>query len=139
MSKKTPVLHLFEQPIYPRVLYVCDGYDIDFIKEKFGVESGNLDLPQLSECRTITAFVIGDSDDGGITFAKSDRSRCIIVVLVHKNLVDLGVCAHEATHVSDKLWRQLSENNPGCEANAYFVEWVTKCIWEVKTGKKINK
>lgn len=39
--------------------------------------------------------------------------------------------AHEATHVVQFLWRDIGEDNPGCEAEAYFVQALVKQILDM--------
>lgn len=53
-----------------------------------------------------------------------------------------GLIAHEAVHVAQSLWRDIGEESPGREAEAYLVQQITQCCLQeaLKTGRtqKVN-
>lgn len=41
-----------------------------------------------------------------------------------------SMVAHEAVHVAQWLWEQIGEDQPGHEAEAYFVQWIVRSVLE---------
>lgn len=48
-----------------------------------------------------------------------------------------GLIAHEAVHVAQSLWRDIGEESPGREAEAYLVQHITQCCLQeaLSTGR----
>lgn len=84
-----------------------------------------------------TQFLISDHASATTHFLEGDKgSYCAIICLGNCNEFDLcqvaGLIAHEATHVAQHLWRRIGEHDPGDEAEAYLVQFITQqCLSEL--------
>jgi hypothetical protein len=124
--KKT-IIHEFSPEIYPVKLWVTITNDLKGVAERFN-EYPSMESYDTYFSPKVDAFVDTVSE-------KEIKSIGFIVVFKKKEYCDEGTIAHEATHISDRLWDHLGEEVKGREANAYFVEWVVNCINRVKNGK----
>ena len=66
----------------------------------------------------------------------SEGSFCAIICLGSCDNYDMSqvaaLLAHEATHVAQRLWRRIGEHEPGDEAEAYLVQFITQqCLNEL--------
>jgi len=62
----------------------------------------------------------------------------VLLVFRSKKVMTAGKIAHEATHAARKIWDHISEENTGTEADAYLVEWITKCADDVRKNKSTH-
>jgi hypothetical protein len=46
----------------------------------------------------------------------------------HDRLGLVDTCAHEASHVADRVFEYVEEERPGTETRAYLVGWVTRWL-----------
>ena len=61
-----------------------------------------------------------------------------LVLLFRPQNIDAGVSAHEAVHLANSYLQYLGFSSPAAykdEPYAYFVQWVTNCIWSVLVDK----
>lgn len=74
---------------------------------------------------------------------KFSHMVCIITLAdSHKHSIAqvAALLAHEATHVAQALWRYIGERQPGEEAEAYLVQYVTQCCLNaVLTARKAKR
>lgn len=113
----------FKFDIFPLRLWVCtiehpsqlNAYFIDSDGDPLGLE-----VSKAADC-----FVTE------VCIKKRDGSYGVVVAKMENVKVPSKVFAHEACHVADKLWKWISEDTRGSEANAYVVEWVFDKIEKV--------
>ena len=135
MKLKAPVLHIFEQPIYPRELCIIDGYDKSFMDDNFEFTDGCSGFFETQHALdNYKAVVFGDFQKYTSIRNKKNEHYCIPIALVDKKLITVRVAAHEATHAALQFWKQIGESPTGIEADACLVGWIADCIWQVKTG-----
>lgn len=120
-------IHEFDPVIYPRKLYVIDGYDEDLLSEfSHGADNGDLKYPD--NCH-------------GVTFPYvRHRESLLLGVLVcfgpdKKNIT--GMIAHEAVHAANGILNSLgvTYTTEDDETLAYLVGWAADCIAEVINNK----
>ena len=124
---KHPVIYRYDPVLYPVKLWVVATSDLTIIKENFN------HFPSGKSYKTKGA----DGLDAFVDTVTSAETREIGILVVFKpsRTYKAELMAHEATHVSDRLWRQIGERIPGSEANAYFVGWVVDCIEKALKNK----
>jgi hypothetical protein len=62
----------------------------------------------------------------------------VLLVFRSKKVMSAGKIAHEAVHAARKIWGHISEGDIGWEADAYLVEWITKCADDVRKNKSTH-
>lgn len=121
-------IHQFDSVIYPVKLWITITSNLLPIRERFvRYPSGKKFV--ITGTEGLLAFT-------DLVASKETKEIGILITIKSRNNLSIGLIAHEATHVSDKLWNHIGERNPGNEANAYLVEWIANCIWKVKTNKE---
>lgn len=133
------MIYEFNPEVYPFRLWVGMNVQAQEIKDKFFAYDICYD----------TVSDITDSDLSGNTVTATTYPVCCredhwIGAFVHirrKDKCNVGVIAHEASHVCDflsdrfGLVGEVDNLFSHGEARAYFIEWVANCINKVKTGK----
>lgn len=77
--------------------------------------------------------VVGPAGGGGRLHAyeRSGEMPCYLITIRLKPGVTLaqkvGMIAHEVAHLAQNLWREIGEESPGNEAEAYLIQTVTQC------------
>lgn len=136
---KNGKIYEFNPEVYPFRLWVGMNVQAQDIKDKFFAWNIGDD----------TVGDITDSDLSGNNIAATTYPVCCrknnwIGAFVHirrKNKCNVGVMAHEASHVCDflsdriGLVGEVDKLFSHGEARAYFIEWVANCINSVKTGR----
>lgn len=65
------------------------------------------------------------------------------VLLILNTEPDNSIIAHEASHITDKVFKHISERKIGTEARAYLLEFIFKCIEsdieQIKNKTKTNE
>jgi len=125
--KKSDIIHEFDPIIYPIKLWVSIANDTDYIKSKF------LYYPQRKELNFDRHIEFDASVD--TVMNKETNMIGFLVCFNNFKVCTNGVIAHEATHVSDRVWNHIGERKKAKEANAYLVEWIFNCIEKVKLNK----
>ena len=127
MKNKTTI-HEFDPCIYPRLLWVVKGGELDEIRKT--LEFGELDDDeQKGGAVTISAYD-NENKRGGflVWFPKASE------------MSNLDWIAHECTHVAlgifDYIGSEVAVNES--EPFAYLVGWVFKCIDEVRKYKEVK-
>lgn len=139
-KEKTTKIHEFDPQIYPFMLWVGKAFETRDVIEKF------YSLNLASD--TITDFE--ESDFGIIerfaaitmpVIKKDNDIKGALVLIENEDKYDVGVMAHEASHVCDIFTdlmdligdrRQMFING---EPRAYIVQWAADCINKVKNNK----
>lgn len=123
-------IHEFDPIIYPFKLWVVISNNLPEIESNFieGSTSNPIDLNNIEN--HADAFVLD-----GYLIHKETRKNGFLVVFRNKVACTVPVMAHEATHAARFIWDHLGEENTGTEADAYLVEWIVDCIYQVKTNK----
>jgi len=117
------LVHEFISQIYPIRLWVVIAENTQVIRRKFSDVNGN-PITEIVDKHTAFSMQGKDKNDywGILLFFRSDQD------------ITPGLMAHEATHAARDIWERLSEDQTGCEADAYLVEWIVNCIDKVKTA-----
>jgi hypothetical protein len=126
MDKKTTI-HEFDPQIYPRLLWVVKGGELEEIRK-------TLEFPELDE----------DQENGGaVTISAYDNvnKRGGFLVWFPKafEMKNLDWIAHESTHVALGIFNYIgSEVTAGDpEPFAYLVGWVFGCMDKVRKWKEV--
>ena len=127
MEKVT--FHEYSPLLYPRSIFIVIGADKASILDHFNIvgSSDNLEF-----CITDIAYChkVIEKENGrhGVMCNFIDRRRMTIMTMVH-----------EAVHMADYIYEEIgaigqnfTDHN---EPYAYLVEWIVKCMDEVRTGK----
>lgn len=88
---------------------------------------------QLRKAAKAVGIALELGDHAGCTFTLSTEAEGLqMVVYVDTKGVSLGAlvdtCAHEASHVADRLFEEIEERIPGTETRAYLVGWLTRWL-----------
>lgn len=124
---KKEVIYEFDPVIYPFKLWVSIANNTEYIKSKF------LYYPEKEELNFKGKVEFDASVD--TVMHKETKMLGFLVYFVNSKACTNGIIAHEATHVSDRVWEHLGERKKAKEANAYLVEWIVDCIEKVKLNK----
>jgi hypothetical protein len=126
---KTPKIkiHEFDPTIYPLKLWIVITEDLPEVVGKYvnGVSLEPFKLKGLDSDGAYTCFV---KEKDGINYGS-------LIVFRDEKYLTMQTIAHESTHAARDIWDWLEESTTGCEADAYLVGWVAKCIEEVKNYK----
>ena len=125
MNKKTTI-HEFDPQIYPRLLWVVKGGELEDIKDMF-----DFDLPDDEERGAVT-----------IPVRRKVDSRLGYCVWFPKagDIRNLDWIAHESTHVALCIFNDIGGviSYEGQETFAYLVGWVFGCIDTVRKYKEVK-
>ena len=121
MKKKTEI-HIFENGIYPIKMYVYINPTEESLKRDFCKHD-------MSDCAPY-----GDIGDTMICVCYSvvcnrANGEYGVLVSVFNRKLSVDTIAHEATHVANRVWNWIGEQEPSEEANAYLVGHAAKCIY----------
>lgn len=131
-NKHKGIIDKYEQPIYiPNNLYVCRNVDTKTLGKYFKFQDGNTIQPSdLEGYDGITFYSM---------FENKTNKACIVIYLCKdsefkglKNLPEVAdTYAHEAFHAAHRIldYCGVTLDNGSCEAYAYMVGWITKCIF----------
>lgn len=124
-------IYEFDPTIYPINVHVTKDFDEDELKEIYKVlDSDNKVVDatdEFSNTDDTTARVVNvvESVSGKIRY---------LVLLFRPKVIGAGTAAHEAVHIANAYLQYLGFSCPSAyndEPYAYFVQWVTNCIWSV--------
>lgn len=134
MAKKLQV-HKFNNDIYQPCIYVVVDNRIALIEQSFtdmlrGDES--LDLSDIDNATA--AFVYSNP----VLFNDNDDNGGWLIVFRSRQSMTSGIIAHEAFHAMSFYSDNIGLSDDGArESRAYLLEWIFKCIENVKTNKGI--
>lgn len=126
MSKKT-IIHEFDPQIYPRLLWVVKGGELEEIRK-------TLEFSELDE----------DQENGGaVTVSAYDstnkRGGFLVWFPKASEMKNLDWIAHEASHVALGIFDYVGAavTTEGQEPFAYLVGWVFGCMDKVRKFKEV--
>ena len=126
----------FDPVIYPFQLHVSREFDVELLKKTYkALDAENNPIPITDEFDvkdTTTARTIE------LSYNKNGKDIWGYLVLLYKDNFTAGQLAHEAVHVANMYLQQLGFGAPSVyndEPYAYFVQWVTDCIYTVLTDE----
>lgn len=121
-------IHQFDPVIYPRKLWVLKGADSGLIKKHF---------TDTYKSELVINEEIGNGYDGMVFQVKSKDNGYLGSLVWIANSVNIGVIAHEASHVAMDMLSDIGYKLDACnqEPISYMIGWIADCIWQVKTGK----
>lgn len=133
-KKKTNTIYKFTPVIYPFPLLVAraSDVDVDALVERFATVTFAGDVVDATrddfmppDDTTARTMMLIDRTTGEIYF---------FVLICAPERMGAGMAAHEALHVTVRYFHYIGFD-PCTTANeegyAYFVQWVTSCIWSV--------
>lgn len=123
-------IYEFDPVLYPFPIHVTKDFVKEELKEKYKVLNDseeepigdNLEVPSTTTARTMQVVEV---ESGHIAY---------LVCLFRPEDVGAGIAAHEADHIANAYLQDLGFALPmpwNDEPHAYFVQWVTNCIWSV--------
>lgn len=123
-------VHQYTPEIYPRKLFVVKGTrDPNCLKGIFSYYDGeeliHTDV-QTANMSTYKKVILNETQMYGV-----------LVVLWPDCKHTPGQLAHEAVHVANAIFDELGINfvYSSDEHYAYFIQWITNCLYEVETRK----
>lgn len=124
-------IYEFDAVLYPFRIHVTKDFDKDELKSIYkALNSEEKEVPITDEfdaTKTTTARVINvvDAQSGDMYY---------LILCYRPDVIGAGISAHEAVHLANAYLQYLGFSSPAAyndEPYAYFVEWVTNCIWSV--------
>lgn len=124
-------IYEFDPVIYPFPIHITKEWDEDEMKKKYKALNASDEevafTDELSHTQDTTARVINvvDAESGKMYY---------LVVLFRPQDIGAGISAHEAVHLANAYLQYLGFSCPSAyndEPYAYFVQWVTNCIYSV--------
>ena len=119
--------------IYPFPIHITKDFDVEELEGIYKTLDSeekevpiDLDVPSTTTARTIQVV---NADNGNLYY---------LVCLFHPTDVGVGIAAHEADHIANAYLQDLGFSAPipwNDEPHAYFLQWVTDCIWSVLVDK----
>ena len=124
-------IYEFDPVLYPFPIHVTKDFDKEELKNIYKIlDDSENEVPITDEfdaSETTTARVVNVVD------AKSG-SMFYLVLCFRPEEIGAGISAHEAVHLANAYLQCLGFSCPSSyndEPYAYFVQWVTNCIWSV--------
>lgn len=127
MNNKKTIIHEFDPQIYPRLLWVVKGGELEEIRK-------TLEFPELGEdqenCGAVTVSAYDNTKKRGgflVWFPKASEMK------------NLDWIAHEASHVALGIFDYVGAviTTEGQEPFAYLVGWVFGCMDKVRKFKEV--
>ena len=129
-------IYEFDPVLYPFPIHITKEWDIAEMKNKYSaLDSNDKEVAITDEfepTQETTARVINVID------AKSGKMY-YLVLLFRPEDCGAGISAHEAVHLANAYLQFLGFSCPSAyndEPYAYFVQWVTNCIFSVITDSQ---
>ena len=128
----------FDPVIYPFEILMTKDFDVDEIKETFNVvcvDDVVMDISDEFFCDDYTTARIVN------VARKNTNKRYIMIIMFKPKDIGVGICAHEALHLTNAYLQYLGLSSPlayNDEAYAYFIQWVTNCMWSVLLDETIT-
>lgn len=124
-------IYEFDPVLYPFPIHVTKDFDKDEIKSIYkALDSEEKEVPitdefDAQETTTARVVTVVDAKSGNMYY---------LVLLFRPEIIGAGNAAHEAVHLANAYLQYLGFSCPAAyndEPYAYFVQWVTNCIWSV--------
>jgi len=122
-------IYEFDPVLYPFPIHVTKDFDKEELKSIYnGTNSEgdevplDIDIPSTTTARTFQAV------------EKESGNHYYLVCLLKPEDIGAGIVAHEADHITNAYLQDLGFSLPtpwNDEPHAYFLQWVTDCIWSV--------
>lgn len=125
------IIYEFNPVLYPFPIHVTKDFDVEELKGIYkALDSEEKEVPITDEFdaqETTVARVVN-------VVAVESGKMYYLVLLFRPNVIGAGNAAHEAVHLANAYLQYLGFSSPAAyndEPYAYFVQWVTNCIWSV--------
>ncbi len=131
-------IYEFDPVLYPFPIHVTKDFDVEELKAKYNVLDATekeepitdeFDAPDTTTARVVNVV---DKESGNMHY---------LVLLFRPQGIGAGIAAHEAVHLANAYLQYLGFSTPAPyndEPYAYFVQWVTNCIWSVLVDETAN-
>lgn len=128
MANKKTIIHEFDPCIYPRLLWVVKGGELDEIRKT--LEFGELgDDEQKGGAVTISAYDNENKRGGFLVWFPKASEMSNLDWIAHE-------CAHVALGIFDYIGSEVTANES--EPFSYLVGWVFKCVDKVRKYKEVK-
>ena len=128
-------IYEFNPVLYPFSIHVTKDFDKEELKRIYKtLNASDQEVPITDEFDaqdTTVARVVNVIDE------KSGKMY-YLVLCYRPDVIGAGNAAHEAVHLANAYLQYLGFSSPAAyndEPYAYFVQWVTNCIWSVLVDK----
>ena len=128
-------IYEFNPVLYPFPIHVTKEFDVEELKGIYkALNASDEEVPITDEFdaqETSVARVVN-------VVAVESGKMYYLVLLFRPNVSGAGSAAHEAVHLANAYLQYLCFSSPAAyndEPYAYFVQWVTNCIWSVLVDK----
>lgn len=128
-------IYEFDPVIYPFPIHITKDFDEEELTAKYKVlDASGEEVPITDELehddRTVARVInVVDAESGNMYY---------LVLLFRPDVIGAGNAAHESVHLANAYLQYLGFGGPAAyndEPYAYFVQWVTNCIWSVLVGE----
>lgn len=128
-------IYEFDPVLYPFPIHVTKEFDVEELKRIYKtLNESDEEVPitdefDASETTTARFIYVTGAESGNIYY---------LILLCRPNVIGAGNAAHEAVHLANAYLQYLGFGSPAAyndEPYAYFVQWVTNCIWSVLVDK----
>lgn len=128
-------IYEFNPVIYPFPIQVTKDFDLEELKGIYkALDSEEKEVPITNEFDATEATVARVVN---VVDAKSGKMY-YLVLCYRPDEIGAGCAAHESVHLANAYLQYLGFSCPSAyndEPYAYFVQWVTNCIWSVLVDK----
>ena len=123
------------ETMFPRCLWVAKDTNYKEINDRFKLYSTSTETEIDYNEKT---FKKDSSDCDAYVYLAQDKTsnKFGYLVFLIEN-IDVGVCAHEATHICKRMEDHFELERDANEYRAYMAEWYTKKIYEF-WNEKVN-
>ena len=128
MASKKTIIHEFDPCIYPRLLWVVKGGELNEIRKT--LEFAELDEETQSGGAVTVSAYDNENKRGGflVWFPKASE------------MSNLDWIAHECAHVALGIFDYIGAEAKACDSEpfSYLVGWVFGCVDKVRKFKEVN-
>lgn len=124
-------IYEFDPEIYPFPIHITKDFDKEELKSIYkALDVSENEIPitdELDATESTTARVLN------VVETKSGK-LCYLVLCFRPDAIGAGIAAHESVHLANAYLQYLGftpQKAYDDEPYAYFVGWVTNCIWTV--------
>lgn len=128
MTSKKTIIHEFDPCIYPRLLWVVKGGELEEIRKTLEFAEFDEDTKK-GGAVTVSAYDNENKRGGFLVWFPKASEMCNLDWIAHE-------CAHVALGIFDYIGAEAKANES--EPFSYLVGWVFKCVDEVRKFKEVK-
>lgn len=128
-------IYEFNPVLYPFPIHVTKDFDVEELKGIYkALDSEEKEVPITDEFNATDTTVARV-----VTVVSAESGKMYYLILCFRpDVIGAGNAAHESVHLANAYLQYLGFSCPSAyndEPYAYFVQWVTNCIWSVLVDK----